>query len=387
MLKNKCINCQNVSFEHIFETKNFPLFFGAIPKDSLDKINYYPLKISRCKKCNLIQQINLLDQKIINSIYTASYYNCSSTVVSGLLKKEKNFFVDFIEGGKLKKGKALEIACYDGYVLNQLKLNGWDVYGCDPNPMIKVAQKNLGRKKILAEMFTRKSFGKTKFDIIFFRNLLEHLYNTNSFLKIVKQKLNDDGSIFIEIPNIYKILDGSVFGSFFHQHISYYSIETLRYLLNKNGFEVERYFAGDFLIVEARKSKHVSPQIENIQKITSHIKQYKKTYRVYKNRLKSIFNNKKINSICLFGASSQSTSIINLLNKKNRKKIKFVIDNDIAKVDNYMIGTNVKISKASNAKKFKCDYYLIMSFIYFREMKQQLLSQGINNDKIISLYD
>ena len=80
--------------------------------------------------------------------------------------------------------------------------------------MIKLAQKNLGKKKILSEMFTKKSFGKTKFDIIFFRNLLEHLYDTNSFLKTVKEKLNNDGSIFIEIPNIYKILNGSVFGSF-----------------------------------------------------------------------------------------------------------------------------------------------------------------------------
>ena len=387
MPKNKCINCNYKKFNEIFRTKKFPLFFGAIPKESLNKINYYPLTISRCKKCNLIQQINLLDQNIINSIYTASYYNCSSTVVSGLLKKEKNFFVDFIEGGKLNKGKALEVACYDGYVLNQLKLNGWDVYGCDPNPMIKVAQKNLGKKKILAEMFTKKSFRKTKFDIIFFRNLLEHLYDTNSFLKTVKEKLNDDGSIFIEIPNIYKILNGSVFGSFFHQHISYFSIETLQYLLNKNGFEIERYYAGDFLIVEAKKNKKVSIQIQNTLKINEHIKQYKKTYSVYKNKLNSIFESQKVNSICLFGASSQSTSIINLLNDNNRKKIKHVIDNDISKVNNYMIGTKIKISKATHAKKLKCDYFLIMSFIYHKEMKHQLISQGISNDKIKCLYD
>ena len=387
MSKNKCINCNYKKFNEIFSTKKFPLFFGAIPKESLNKINYYPLTISRCKKCNLIQQINLLDQKIINSIYTASYYNCSSTVVSGLLKKEKNFFVDFIEGGKLNKGKALEVACYDGYVLNQLKLNGWDVYGCDPNPMIKVAQKNLGKKKILAEMFTKKSFRKTKFDIIFFRNLLEHLYDTNSFLKTVKEKLNDDGSIFIEIPNIYKILNGSVFGSFFHQHISYFSIETLRYLLNRNGFEIERYYAGDFLIVEAKKNKKVSIQIQNTLKINEHIKQYKKTYSVYKNKLNSIFESQKVNSICLFGASSQSTSIINLLNDNNRKKIRHVIDNDISKVNNYMIGTKIKISKATHAKKLKCDYFLIMSFIYHKEMKHQLISQGISNDKIKCLYD
>ncbi len=387
MLKNKCINCNHAKFEEIFKIKKFPLFFGAIPKEFLSKINYYPLTVSRCKKCNLIQQINLLDQKIINSIYTASYYNCSSTVVSGLLKKEKNFFVDFVEGGKLNKGKALEIACYDGYVLNQLKLNGWDVYGCDPNPMIKLAQKNLGKKKILSEMFTKKSFGKTKFDIIFFRNLLEHLYDTNSFLKTVKEKLNNDGSIFIEIPNIYKILNGSVFGSFFHQHISYFSIETLGYLLNKNGFKIERYYAGDFLIVEAKKNNKVSIQVQNTLKINEHIKEYKKTYSIYKNKLNSIFDNKKVNSICLFGASSQSTSIINLLNDNNRNKIKFVIDNDISKVDHYMIGTKIKISKAKNANKINCDYFLIMSFIYHKEMKHQLINLGIRNDKIKCLYD
>tara|TARA_Y100000741_G_C18250689_1_gene557183 strand:- start:1044 stop:2201 length:1158 start_codon:yes stop_codon:yes gene_type:complete len=383
---NKCINCNKSNFVDIFKTSKFPLFFGATPLENLNKIKYYPLKISKCRNCDLVQQVNLLNQNIINSIYTADYYNCSSTTTSGLLKKEKHFFVDFLQSGKIKKGNVLEIACYDGYVLNLLKKDGWKVYGCDPNPMVKFAQKNLGKKFILKKMFTKKSFGSKKFDIIFFRNLLEHLYDTSKFLKIVKSKLTSNGSIYIEVPNIYNILDGSVFGSFFHQHISYFSIETLEYLLNKNGFKIERYYAGDFLIVEAKNNNFVNAKPINRKKINRYMKSYKSTYVSYTSKLKNFFEDPKNKNICLFGASSQSTSIINILKERYKEKIKYIIDNDVSKIGNYMVGTNVKISSPKNLLNKNLDCILIMSFMYFEEMKKNLLDLGISEKKIKSLY-
>ncbi len=386
-MKNTCLNCKNDKFVKLFNAKKFPLFFGAIPKEGLNKVNYYPLTISKCKNCNLVQQVNLLDQDIINSIYTADYYNCSSTVVSGLLKKEKVFFVDFLNAGKLKSGEVLEVACYDGYVLDLLKNKGWDVYGCDPNLMVKFAQKKFG-SNILPEMFDKKSFGSKKFDIIFFRNLLEHLYDTSKFLKEVKAKLKKNGSIYIEVPNIYNILNGSVFGSFFHQHISYFSIETLKFLLNQNGFDIERYYAGDFLIVEAKVKKNmIDKKANNSQKVNFYISEYNKTYSKYVKKFYSFFNNPKINKICLFGASAQSTSMINLLNSKQKDKIKIIIDNDSNKIGKYMIGTNIKIKSPNEISSKDFDYALVMSFMYYEEMKENLKIVGIKEDKIQSFYD
>ena len=66
--------------------------------------------------------------------------------------------------------------------------------------------------------------------------------------------LKNNGKIFIDVPNLKEIIKLGGFGLFFHEHISYFSLETLRRLLNNNGFKVNKSFEGNpNLFVEAVK--------------------------------------------------------------------------------------------------------------------------------------
>ena len=165
--------------EKIYSIKEFPLFFGAIPKSKVNIIKKYPLEISICNYCGLTQQTKLVNQSVLNTIYTANYYSCPCPHKSGMGIREIKKFLNFFYNCKNHPGKILEIGCFDGYVIKELARKNWDVYGCDPSPSINNVIKIFGKKKIKKTFFSSTTYPKKCFDVIIFRNLLEHIYDLN----------------------------------------------------------------------------------------------------------------------------------------------------------------------------------------------------------------
>ena len=140
-----CISTKR--FRKIFFLKKFPMFFGAIP-ENLKKIKQYPLEISICNKCKLIQQTKRINEKILNKVYESKFYNCPAPTVSNIGKSEIEKFLKYFYSRRNKKKKLLEIACFDGFILKKLFKRKWDVYGSDPSPSTKELLKELGPKRI-----------------------------------------------------------------------------------------------------------------------------------------------------------------------------------------------------------------------------------------------
>jgi hypothetical protein len=58
-------------------------------------------------------------------------------------KREIHKFWNFFKSIKQKKGKSLEIASFDGYLMGLMKNIGWDVYGCEKGQMnLKMRKEN-----------------------------------------------------------------------------------------------------------------------------------------------------------------------------------------------------------------------------------------------------
>ncbi len=380
-MKKNCLSCNSKKLNKLFFLKKFPILFGAIPLKIHKTVGRYPIEISTCKVCGLVQQSKIPSQRLIDEIYTAEYYSCGSPLTSGMGIREIEKFLTFFKKCKNKPKKLLEIACFDGYALKKISNLGWDVYGCDPSPMVKIAKKNLGNKRIKKVFFSQKTYANQKFDAIVFRNLLEHITDLNGFLKDVYKSLNFEGKIFIDVPNIKEIAKFGGLGLFFHQHISYFSIETLKYLLKRNNFKITKYYEGNpNIFLEAKKDNYI-----NEKKIKNKLirkKYINKNYLKIKKKIFSLFENKKINKIVLFGASALSTSIVSLLSDKQRKKIVFVIDNDKLKQNKILSGTDIMISSPKILLSKKFDVVLISSYFFVNEMKKDLKKLGINRLKI-----
>lgn len=91
---------------------------------------------------------------------------------------------------------------------------------------------------------------KKKFDVIFAGELIEHLNNVGLFLNSVKKHLRKNSLFILTTPNVFAL--GNIVRIVLEflgfkmkdnpEHTHWYDNQTLRQVLNRNGFEIEECF-------------------------------------------------------------------------------------------------------------------------------------------------
>jgi C-methyltransferase len=388
--QNSCRICSSVNFTEFLHINHFPFVICPVSKHEIEGVEFFPLTISLCDNCYLIQQINLLSEEILDRVYANENYGClsSSPYLTGMGIREIEKFYSFFTECKVQKGKLLEIASFDGYLLKKILDDDWDAYGCDPSPLSDLAIKNLGDDRITRSFFKKDLFPSESFDVIIFRNLLEHLYDLHEFLEAISACLKPGGRIFIDVPNIESILDIGGLGTFFHQHVSYFSLQTLSTLLDLHDFTVDQSYEGSpNLFVSARKGsssedKQVQPPIK--LKTSAEKKEFLNQTKKIENQIKDIFYNSSHQKIALFGASALATTIINLLPENLLSKIKYVFDNDPNKDGKFIMGCKTPISSPAKVIELDFDCIVVATYFFDKEIVEQLVDTGIDKDKILT---
>ena len=80
------------------------------------------------------------------------------------------------------------------------------------------------------------------FDVFLSFNFLEHQPNPNDMLNGIYNNLSENGMGLITVPSFEYILENDGYYELIRDHIAYYTFDTLRFLLEKNGFLREAVF-------------------------------------------------------------------------------------------------------------------------------------------------
>lgn len=100
-----------------------------------------------------------------------------------------------------KNKKLLEIGTGAGQAINWFEENGFAVIGIEPDKnSVELINKKLKQGHVISGFAEELSL-KEKFDIIWLSHVFEHLIRPDLFLEKCKENLNEDGIIFIEVPN------------------------------------------------------------------------------------------------------------------------------------------------------------------------------------------
>jgi hypothetical protein len=218
--------------------------------------------------------------------------------------------------------------------------------------------------------------------------LLEHIYDLHKFLNSVSVCLRNSGRIFIDVPNIKQYEKRGGLGSFFHQHVSYFSIETLANLLRDHGFGIDRFYEGDpNLFLQAVKTNDEKQFILDNELNRVDLKKFVKKYNLLHNQINKYFSDPKNNKIAIFGASALTTHILSLLNSEQKNKIRYIFDNDNVKYNKQLFGSKVSISNPDDIHGSDFDSILINTYFFTSEIRLQLKQYGIDNGKIVSIND
>jgi SAM-dependent methyltransferase len=146
-------------------------------------------------------------------------------------------FLSLAQGIGLKPGRAYEVGCASGEMLNQFRRQGWEVSGCDPSPSA-IAQAN-AIFEIEADLGGEEDTlpRQKNLDLILICHVLEHLYDPAATLSRFHDALADGGHVMLEVP-CATAPDALPPGWFTFEHLHYYQPAILERLLTGAGFEI-----------------------------------------------------------------------------------------------------------------------------------------------------
>ena len=143
-----------------------------------------------------------------------------------------------------------------------------------------------------------KKFGKAK--IITATNVFAHIDNLNEIMVGIKNCLDKDGIFISESHYLIPLLKSVQYDTVYHEHLRYYSLNSLNYLFKKYKLEIFdakeiRSHGGSIRVYCARKGKYkISSSVNKILNREKKYFNHKEFARFNKNVLKSKLNLLKI---------------------------------------------------------------------------------------------
>jgi SAM-dependent methyltransferase len=203
----------------------------------------YPLALALCAGCGLAQLTVSVDPSELFSDY-AYFSSYSDTMIA----HADALVTTLTEQLALGSGDlAMEIASNDGYLLRSYVERGIPVLGIDPARNVAEAATASGIDTIcdffgtaLAEKLHAEG---TAANVIHANNVLAHVPDINGVLQGIALLLKPDGIAVIETPYLRDLVDRLEFDTIYHEHLFYYALLPLRFLLERNGLallDVER---------------------------------------------------------------------------------------------------------------------------------------------------
>lgn len=194
--------------------------------------------IGKCTNCGILKTFSSKKSSFNPKESKAEYYEEHKEKFTKLFKP----IVEKIYSYK-RNGKVLDVGCSTGLLLSLLKDKGYKVWGIEPNiDAYKIAHKRIGENVYngIIKGFIKKN--KTKFDIIIYNHVLEHINNLNIEMKLIQSSLKKHALIIIGIPNTDNII-------FFirkkyweslmpNEHVWHFNTKNCAFFLEKNTFKI-----------------------------------------------------------------------------------------------------------------------------------------------------
>lgn len=336
----KCNLCNNKKIKKVISFGNKPIVHH-LKKFKDENVNTYPFDIAKCNYCGHLQIYKNINPEVLYQNYLTPSAWKNNWHLQLLIEKLISIF------SLNKNHQILEVGSNDGLFIEQFKKKGYrKIFGVEPSKDVYLYSKKLGHKVInsfFSKKIVEKKFKlKKKFDLIYTRQVLEHIPNLNNFINEISKSLNDKGHLMIEVPDHdmnYENFDYSLW----EEHVNYFNLNSLELLLARNNFRIihseTTLYSGKAIIVFAEKyffKKHLKYINKNKQKNLN----YQKGLLDFRTNLVNFLKNFHKN-IYIYGCGNRSCNFVNLLNIS--EYINGYIDDNKYKQNKYVPGSNLKI--------------------------------------------
>lgn len=355
--RNKCVICYD-ELNLMFVRENYPLT-ASPPSQSYELDIFMDQTFYKCKNCSCVQLGTLINPEYL---YSSLHNNTSNTPT---WKEHHSKFAEFIK----VENEILEIGG-SGIYYDLLKIRNPTIeYSC--LDLVEPLDKKNGINYYKGNCETFTFPNKT----LVLSHVFEHLYNPRQFVANISA--SNVYSIYISIPNMFKLIDLKTSNVLHNEHTFYIDKSLIEWLFAQYGYTLCNYYEFKhhslfFLFQQGKTNTNMN--LENKSAIAEKIKNL---FDEDAGRLKNIKikENSFIMPAGLFGQ---------FLYYICSPKILGFIDNDITKQNKRVYGTPYFVYSLENAVNLNPTAIYILAGPYKTEIVHQINSTN-KNIEIIEL--
>jgi hypothetical protein len=395
----ECQVCGSKKLESIF-------FLGYLPPvnemhlvgERLHEQPSYPAQLFRCPKCQLVQLGLIVDPKVL---FPKSYPYTSSTT-----KVLRDNFAELYSECKslLDLGSddlIVDIGSNDGNLLSNFKDNH-RVLGVTPEKIGKIAiQRGIPtildyfRPEVVRRILSKH--GKAR--VVTATNVFAHIEKPNDILRLICRLLSKGGVFISESHYLLRLVKTLQYDTIYHEHLRYYSLHSLKYLLEQNGLEIFHAkeipsHGGSIRVYAARKGTF--PIMESVRTILTMEKtslspeklcDFKESVVKSKLRLYTLLSDIKTRDKKIYGvgAPSRASTLINYVGLDDGILDCVLEVKGSHKVGKYVPGTLIPVVDEVRLFEDQPEYALLLSWHIADELMPKLTAKGFRGDYIIPL--
>ena len=288
---------------------------GQVPRQQ----PWFPTDLLHCRTCDLVQLGLAVDPVII---FPPEY-----PYTSGTTKLLRDNFADLQREsaallGLTEKDLVVDIGSNDGTLISNFQKAGNRILGIEPTdvgdiansrgiPTIKRYFGKAAAKEVLA------SHGPAK--LITAANCFAHIEDVHAIVEGIVEMLAPDGVFISESHYLIGLLDTLQYDTVYHEHLRYYSVASLKHLLEMHGLEVFHArpipsHGGSIRVYAGRKGQHkIEPSVQKMldaeprgEAMAKRLKEFKHDVLLSKLRLLAMLKDLKEKNARVVGISAPS---------------------------------------------------------------------------------
>lgn len=362
---------------------------------------WFPAELLSCSACHLVQLGYVADPAVI---FPPEY-----PYTSGTTRILRENFADLRrESAQLLNltGKefVIDIGSNDGTLLKNFKEAGHPVLGVEPSLAADLG--NAAGVETMMAFFgpeTAKQIltEKGKATLVTAANVFAHILKPNDVVDAIETLLTDDGVFISENHYLLPLLETVQYDTIYHEHLRYYSLHSVRHLLESHGLRVFHVtpiptHGGSIRVYATKSAKYptdatVQAQLDAEVKAglagTGWIAPFVERVRASKVGLYEVLAKMQRDGKTVYGISapSRASTLINYVGLDDGILPCVLEITGSKKIGKYMPGRNIPVLDEKKLYEDQPDYALLLSWHIADELMTNLKKRGFQGDFIVPL--
>ena len=397
-----CQVCGNSELQSVLFIGYLPPVNRMRPIGSLpDSEPWFPAEMLYCGRCHLVQ----LGYAVEPSILFPPEYPYTSGTTRILRENFAELYGEVRDRiGLSSEDLIVDIGSNDGTLLTNFAQGGHRVVGVEPSLTAKIAQ-DRGIPTLMtffdeeAVRQIKNEYGQAK--IVTATNVFAHIHNVHQVVDYIKELVGEQGVFISESHYLLDLIDTLQYDTIYHEHLRYYSLTSLKYLLENHGFRifyVKRIptHGGSIRVYASKSDKyHADPSVGQIlqEEMTagyatdSWIDDFRSRVIRSKLELYELLARLKKDGASIYGigAPSRASTLINYIGLDDGLLDCVLEIRGSQKIGKYIPGTTIPVLDESKLYTDQPQFVLLLSWHIATELCRNLKVRGYKGDFIVPL--